>query len=57
MLFFEIGLDALQSGDAFTFQIPLACPRKNRFGRKTMLNPQPVFYDALQSFTLFFRHA
>jgi hypothetical protein len=55
--FSQTGFNPLQRHDAFAFEITLSRSRQDRFGSKTVLNPESILHDPSQSFVLNFCHA
>ena len=53
----QIGFDALEGGDTFTFEVAFARPRQNWFGKKTMLHAQALFDGFFQKFVFCSTHA
>jgi hypothetical protein len=55
--FSQTGFNPLQRHDAFAFEVAFSRPRQDRFGSKTVLNPERILHDPSQSFVLNFCHA
>jgi hypothetical protein len=53
----QSSLDSPQGFHTFASKVPLPCPRQNWFRRKTVLNAERIFHNALQPLSLSFRHA
>jgi len=54
--FSQTGFNPLQRLDAFALEVAFSRPRQDRFGSKTVLNPERIFHDPSQSFVLNFCH-
>jgi hypothetical protein len=55
--FSQAGFDSLQRRHAFASQMTLPGSGQDRFGGKTVLNPESIFHDPLQTLLLRFCHA
>jgi hypothetical protein len=55
--FSQTGFNPLQRHDALAFKVAFSRSRQDRFGSKTVLNPESILHDPSQSFVLNFCHA